>query len=63
MAFEHAITDGVDAPYWLTFDSIGNLYVGNQGNDTITVYGPGKTQVLETITDGVDLPIALAFQT
>ena len=41
--------------------AIANLYVANGSNDTITVYGSGSTSVLRTISQGVKVPLALAF--
>jgi hypothetical protein len=38
-----------------------NLYVANNGPYTVTAYGPGKTSVLRTISQGVSGPDALAF--
>ena len=35
-----AITTGVNAPEAIAFDQNGNMYVGNLGNSTITVYAP-----------------------
>jgi DNA-binding beta-propeller fold protein YncE len=46
----------------MTFDSKGNLYVANAGNNTITVYARGElTKVARTITQGVNGPVALAM--
>jgi len=35
-----AITTGVNLPETIAFDANGNMYVGNLGNSTITVYSP-----------------------
>jgi len=35
-----AITNGVNVPEALAVDTAGNLYVGNAGNSTVTVYAP-----------------------
>lgn len=35
-----AITTGVNVPASIAFDASGNMYVGNFGNSTITVYAP-----------------------
>ena len=44
-----------------TFDSEGNLYVANGGNNTITAYMRGNlTKVARTITQGISGPVALA---
>jgi sugar lactone lactonase YvrE len=54
------ITDGINAPRQLEFDSHGNLYVDNiKGN--ITVYPPGGTRLLRTISEGVGIPTNVAF--
>jgi hypothetical protein len=37
------ITDGVEGSYGLCVDRYGNLYVANDGNDTVTEYAPGAT--------------------
>jgi hypothetical protein len=65
------IKKGMDNPAALVFDGSGNLYVANDGcpasscrhvvGSTITVYAPGSTKVLRTITKTVDQPFALAF--
>ena len=34
---------GLDAPIALAFDSSGNLYVANYGNDTVSEVAPGNT--------------------
>jgi hypothetical protein len=38
-----AITTGVNVPEAIAFDQNGNMYVGNLGNSTITVYAPPFT--------------------
>jgi hypothetical protein len=38
-----------------------NLYVANAVGNTVTVYAPGKTSPLRTISQGVGYPFALAF--
>jgi sugar lactone lactonase YvrE len=43
------ITAGLSSPAALAFDQSGDLFVTNYSNNTITVYGPGKTSVLRTI--------------
>lgn len=35
-----AITTGVNVPASIAFDASGNMYVGNFGNSTVTVYAP-----------------------
>jgi sugar lactone lactonase YvrE len=63
------ISSGLAGPQALAIDGSGNLYVancngcqtGNYGPDSITVYAPGSTTPSETITNGVNFPMALAF--
>jgi DNA-binding beta-propeller fold protein YncE len=43
------------------FDGSGNLYVANAGDNDVTVYAPGSTSVLRTISQGVSVPDALGF--
>jgi hypothetical protein len=50
------ITDGVSTPDALAFDGLGNLYVANYGNATVTVYAPGTTTVSESISEGISTP-------
>jgi DNA-binding beta-propeller fold protein YncE len=38
-----------------------NLYVANAGNATVTVYARGSNSVLRTISEGLTVPSALAF--
>jgi hypothetical protein len=38
-----------------------NLYVVNNSNNTVTEYAPGSSNVLRTISKGIDNPVALAF--
>ncbi len=64
------ISQGINRPTALAFDGSGNLYVTNAGcpvscspyvPSTVTVYAPGKTSVLRTISQGIYVPTALAF--
>jgi DNA-binding beta-propeller fold protein YncE len=66
------ISQGVYQPQALAFDVGGNLYVANYGcfsgpscsptvPSTVTVYAPGSTSVLRTISQGVNTPAALAI--
>ena len=65
------ISQGIVDPSALAFDGSGNLYVANLGcttpsclgsvQSTVTVYAPGETSVLRTITEGISFPEALAF--
>ena len=52
------ITAGIDFPYGLWFDrKAQELYVANQGNNTVTVYAHGSTQVKRTYTQGLNRPL------
>jgi sugar lactone lactonase YvrE len=66
------ISRGLSGPSDLAFDRAGNLYVANEGcpsidcypnqkPSTVTVYAPGSESVRRTITAGLTLPTALAF--
>jgi hypothetical protein len=44
------LTAGVDEPYGAAVDSGNNLYVANEGNDTITVYASPYTSASATVT-------------
>ncbi|MGB8908716.1 MAG: hypothetical protein WCC84_08190 [Candidatus Cybelea sp.] len=48
-------------PTKLAFDGAGNLYVTNTAGNTVTVYAPGSTSVLRTISQGMSESSALAF--
>lgn len=60
---------GIRNPYDLTFDAAGRLYVANSlGFDlkksypgTVTVYNPGGSRPVETISNGLGLPSAVRF--
>ena len=48
-------------PFALVFDASGNLYVANEGGNTVPVYAPGSTKVLRTISGDMVNPEVLAF--
>jgi hypothetical protein len=52
---------GLDFPKGLAFDSSGNLYAANLGNNTIEEFAPNGTASLFAST-GLDEPYFLAFQ-
>ena len=52
-------TAGANGLY--TWYAGANLYVANLGSNTVTVYAPGHTAVLRTISAGVNGPYALTF--
>ena len=69
---QRTISRGLSQPSDLAFDRAGNLYVTNAGcpsidcypnqkPSTVTVYAPGSESVRRTITAGLTLPAALAF--
>jgi len=45
----------------LAFDRAGNLYASNYTTDTVTVYPPGGSSLLRTISKGISAPGHLAF--
>ena len=45
----------------MVFDSSGNLYVANQGNNTVSKFAPGSTTASATYSAGLSGPGALAF--
>jgi hypothetical protein len=68
------ITRGINGPVAAATDGRGNLYVANAGGSSssssssssaslgsVTVYHAGRFRLIDTITDGVSAPRALAF--
>jgi hypothetical protein len=53
---------GLDDPYRMTFDTNGNLYVTNFGNNTVSVFAAGSTTPSATLT-GMNGPWAPVFDT
>ena len=45
-----ATLTGLNDPDALAFDSSGNLYVANDGNDTVSEFAPGSTTPTATLT-------------
>ncbi len=55
------ISNSVNAPLGLAFDSSGNLFVANRGNGTVTEYAPPYTGApTATISNSVNAPAGLA---
>ncbi|HEY5311060.1 MAG TPA: hypothetical protein VIK18_01030, partial [Pirellulales bacterium] len=52
---------GISYPIALAFDSSGNLYVANYGNNTVEEFAPGSTTASATYSAGVSGPEALVF--
>ena len=48
-------------PYALALDSAGNIYVANQGSNTVTKYAPAGGAATLTISAGISTPFALAL--
>ncbi len=56
------ISDGINSPYALAFDTSGNLFVMNIGAYTVTEYAPPYTGApTTTISDGISYPQALVL--
>ncbi|MBV8067919.1 MAG: hypothetical protein JO113_08070 [Candidatus Eremiobacteraeota bacterium] len=51
-----SIATGVSVPAGLAVDNKNNLYVTNDGNNTVTVYPKGSSSPSLTISTGVDGP-------
>ena len=56
-------TIGAFEPTALLFDSTGNLYVANSYVSNVSVYPPGRSRPMRTITAGIGNPQGLAFDT
>jgi len=54
------ITSGISNPEGIATDKNGNLYVSNWGNDSVTVYKPGKTRPYLTLTGAPYSPADVA---
>ena len=54
------VSSGLDEPEGLAFDAGGNLYVANEGNNTISKVTPAGV-VSPFVSSGLDEPTGLAF--
>jgi hypothetical protein len=54
------ITDGIDIPTGMAVDRHGNLYVANNGNNTVTVYPRGSSSPSTTYSTGIQVPVDVA---
>jgi hypothetical protein len=55
------LTTGISTPSAVAFASNGTLFVGNTGNDTVTVYAPPYTAPPTVISIGIHKPVALVL--
>jgi hypothetical protein len=55
-----ATLTGLKGPRALAFDAHGNLFVANEGGNTVSVFAPGSTTPSATLS-GLNGPAALAF--
>jgi len=62
---DRIISDGIDLPSTLAFDSNGNLYVANWGPNMlrsfISIYPPGGSMPTREISRGISNPLSLAL--
>lgn len=61
LTYIRAITDGIDLPAGMAVNSRKQLLVVNNGADTVTVYNPGGSSPLHTVTRGLKDPGELAI--
>lgn len=61
-ALATTIKDQVNAPDSLALDVQGDLFVANSGSSTVTKYLPGSSEVDATISNGIDVPIAIKIK-
>lgn len=55
------ISKGINYPYALKYDKLGNLYVANYIGNSVTVYAPGATKPKKRIVRHISYPDDLAF--
>ncbi len=57
---KYKITKGISLPDGITTDKSGNLYVTNDGNNSLTIYHEGAKSPATTITTGMNDPVDVA---
>jgi YVTN family beta-propeller protein len=57
---KYEISNGIKTPSGITTDLAGNLYVANEGSNSVTIYAPGAKSPTEQITVGVNDPLDVA---
>jgi hypothetical protein len=60
VAVRSRITDGVNSPNGIATDGAGNLFVANEGANTVAVYAPGALSPNATYVNGVNFPTGVA---
>jgi hypothetical protein len=55
------LTTGISTPSAVAFGTDGTVFVGNKGNDTVTVYAPPYTAPPTVISAQIHQPVALAL--
>jgi streptogramin lyase len=54
-----SITNSISAPAGVAVDKKGNVYVTNEGTNTVTVYAPGSGSPSLTISSGISSPYGI----
>jgi hypothetical protein len=57
---KYTITKGIDFPDGITTNEAGNLFVTNDGNNSLTIYKAGEKSPIITITTGMNDPVDVA---
>jgi sugar lactone lactonase YvrE len=55
------LTDGIEVPIALASDSHGNIYVGNEKNNSVAIFPPGASSPHKIIREGISDPASMAF--
>lgn len=55
------VIKGLDNPTAAIFDGFRDLFVADDVSNKVVEYAPGSDEVISTITDGIDRPMALAI--